>query len=502
MTSHMSATIAASLIADNVVPTTNVVPAASFGQGGQRSATLLGVDPKRVDMHAAVGGFNSVVQFSAPLCLRVFASDLALDTLSVPISPLKLRPFLNSQPGLTSVYLVSLKANFPTLFNVFPTIFVRFVPQNLQFIDENKVAVTYEATAGIEGPAVKIPFIPPAGFGGDSVIPSPRSNSSSGPEAEGITKGFLGTFTLTLLATYSPVIDASRGRVEILCDLTTAELQLSIPASDFKLLYDNGFLGNDGFYLKDYVLGKPKVHLTPTVSLFGTSNVNAPLKEFPSFSVSIFPIRFPIHLPVLAFAFSLLTGCEGFVEEVQQFIGEQDYGVISDEFLVQHLFHHQWNRGGFGRTLSLSQTTKVVRSGRKEDAQLVGTLRLDSLSIVSIEADSNTRTDYIKIGGAAEAIPEFIVLNDGTRLGPDQVKFGDPKQATWSLLTSIDIHPQLSADPQVRDFEMRAYLDAFRHIGRPFAWYPDLTAIRMIYTRIDAVTKQVYLLGNIPQVFI
>lgn len=65
--------------------------------------------------------------------------------------------------------------------------------------------------------------------------------------------------------------------------------------------------------------------------------------------------------------------------------------------------------------------------------------------------------------------------------------------------TTLAVDAPPPTDPLARDFVSQAYRDAYRYIGQPF---PDLTdpgAMRIVYTRLDAVTKQVCLLGEIKK---
>ena len=98
--------------------------------------------------------------------------------------------------------------------------------------------------------------------------------------------------------------------------------------------------------------------------------------------------------PALAVAFDTMPGCHGVVDDIRHFIGPNAFGVISDEFVVDLVFRHRWNRGGFDRRLNLEAPlqVKVNRGGQEriEDAIVFGHQDLLSLEYAAITTDSNT----------------------------------------------------------------------------------------------------------------
>ena len=197
-----------------------------------------------------------------------------------------------------------------------------------------------------------------------------------------------------------------------------------------------------------------------------------------------------------------MPGCHGVIDDVEHFIGNRDYGVITDEFVVERVFKFKWRIGGFDRSFRLKRRIEISRDGNLEDADLKGRLDLQSLATVVFATDSDTRQDFIQIGGQARSVPTEIVTSDGIVLGPGDVDFGSPQATPWSMATRPAVGPDLSSDPEVREFQERAHIDAYRHIARPFATFTTRPgSVTPQYTRLEVVTRYIFFLGQIPMVF-
>lgn len=307
----------------------------------------------------------------------------------------------------------------------------------------------------------------------------------------------IGTLSLTICCNYEHEAYFELKRVDIYADLATHERTFDVPKGDTRVFYNEFLKDKEGTFTQP--IGKTsRIYLTPTISLAGRNPSKTNITELPEFEVRVFHVGARPN-QALAAAFDLMPGCKGIIEDVQHFIGDRDYGVISDEYLVERICKHKWRLGGFDRRITIERPIKITRDGREEDAYLHGILQFNSLDYVTIETDSNTRTDYIRLGGMSEGIPQYIRLRDGTIVGPDQVDFGNPQTTPWSLFTTLSVTPVWSPDPEVREIQLRAHLDAYRHLARPFARFPDWMYV--VYTRVEGVTKFIFVLGELPSLF-
>jgi hypothetical protein len=309
-------------------------------------------------------------------------------------------------------------------------------------------------------------------------------------------KTFLGSSVLSLDTTYTAAVEAPLARVDVYVNLGGA-LTHDLPPGDLKRLYPLVF-GPDGRDLDRHLLHSSRAHLTPTVCLMGRDGVNAPV-TFENFDVAVFPVGTG-HVP-LAVACNVKPGCHGIMDEVQNFTGGCDYGVISDEVVVAKLFKHKWQLNGFLRTIPLSRNVQIKHNGNLEDAVVFGSLQLDSLDIVAIDVDANRRSDGIKIIGSGKITPQGVRLQDGRTVGPDEVDLGDAQQVAWGYFSWPSIDPPLPVQQSMRSLVLAAYRDAYRHMACPFARFPD-DGVEVLYTRTEGVTKQVLVVGDISTPFI
>jgi hypothetical protein len=161
---------------------------------------------------------------------------------------------------------------------------------------------------------------------------------------------------------------------------------------------------------------------------------------------------------------------------------------------------HKWRHGGFARRFTQSRPVRIKRDDREEDASVDFSLSLEDLSVVAVECDANTATDYIRLGGPATATPLRLRLQDGTVLGPDQVDLGGLTAVNWTVFTDSKLNPQLSADAQMRQWQETAYRDGYRHLARPFGYFPE-GVIDIDYVRVEGAIKHVFFLGSFSIAF-
>jgi hypothetical protein len=180
--------------------------------------------------------------------------------------------------------------------------------------------------------------------------------------------------------------------------------------------------------------------------------------------------------------------------------------VISDEFVVDRVFRHKWNRGGFDRRINVQAPTrvKVKRNGkeREEDAIVYGYQDLLTLDWVSITTESNTRGDYVRLGGQAQSVPTKLrMVADGQTFNAGDVDLGPPDPGEWGIFVDLDLLRQLHPDPEIRAFQKQAEKDGSRHLARPFAFFQqDGSGIAVKYARVEGVSKHVFFLGDMSSV--
>jgi len=305
----------------------------------------------------------------------------------------------------------------------------------------------------------------------------------------------IGTFTLILCCDFDYEDNPGQTQVSIYALLSAANVNIQVPQGDVSIFYDKFIKPTESSLTSP--AGLSRFPIAPTISLVGRDPASVSVPEIPNFDVSVFYVN--SYLPsrqALVAAFNLMPGCKGTIEDVQDFVNYADYGVISDEFLIERIFMHKWAQGAFYRTFPAQNTVQVKRNDHQEDATIFGTLHLDSLDWVSIECEANTGTDYVRIGGSATATATSIQLQDGTILGPNDVDMGPPNQNPWSVYTNFDINPSLSSDPEMRAFQIQAHYEAYQYCARPFA---NSDATEVMYARTEGVLKRVFFLGTFPE---
>jgi hypothetical protein len=325
------------------------------------------------------------------------------------------------------------------------------------------------------------------------------SGGSGGGHIDAVPVHGFASITAKVELRYRYSVDAPRTRVSVVVD-DNDDPSLTVPAGDTNVFWEE-FLASREPEISQAVGQWLRRPVVPVVSLVGRNLENAKVPEVPEFDARVFRIGSGSG-QILAVAIDASPGCEGIVEDVRKFIGDFEYGVLSDEYVVAAVMHHKWNRGGFHRTLPATQEIRINRNGAEQDATVLGSLHLNSLDVINAEMDSNSRSDYVRLGGAATLEPLGLRLSDGTELGTDQVDLGPIQDASWSTFTQPQIDPPAVPDLDLRQFQQRAHVDGYRHLARPFARCPaDPWAASIGYTRLEGVSGHLLSCGFIGALF-
>lgn len=448
------------------------------------------VAPGAVSPRRASGGFNCVVEVGAAMARRLIASQIEAPSLSVPIAAEALREFVEQHRDELS------QATQALAFDKRETYFLQVelgAPSALSFEAPHRVRIGFEGRVRLtepEPPSMP-PLQPPVGVAATDA-PLAAQLADRRVVAE------LGQASLKLTCPYFAELEPRFVRCDVVASLRDASSKLRIPAGDGKLLVDS-FAGPQAPTQLQQVMGALEVKLTPTISAVGHNPAGDPVREFTECATEVFHVERDGH-QALAVAFDLMPGCHGVVEEVEDFLCGRDFGVVSDEWVVGQLLKSKWRLGGFYRQLNGDIGVRIKRDDREEDATVHFDFSLDGLTVASFETDANTRTDYLRLGGPATATPRFLRLQDGSVYGPDKVKLGEPVSEDWNVHTSPALEEALSSDWQLRTFQLQASHDAYRHLGRPFAHFPD-HGVDVDYIRLEAVEKFIFCLGECRQVF-
>jgi hypothetical protein len=518
----------------------NVVPAQSRIINTSAIAELVAGDPDFVNLFSAASRFSSVIEIADTHCLRVADKQLNPDDMLFPFDTDLFQKIIDGGDSFTSYALSHF--NFDSVIPA--ALKIELIPESLQYEPNHKVKIVYNLyfrlSYELRPPPTpgQVNQMPPGGWpeeiflsrlynpvspGAPYIMPMYNTLSYNkqyaasyrfGDRFEGI-KGvyepdttYIGTCKLIIEATYQKQLHAGPKQVDVWANIRTATFSFELPVnSDVEKLYNADFFDADGGNITSRLRQKGEIKLVPTISCTGTNNFSAPdFTELPNFDVAVFPVdNSVLKLQALAIAINGKHGCVGIIEDVQHFIGGNAYGVISDEFFIDKVFRYKWRNGGFLRRLQLEKNITIKRNGHDENATMVGTLTLQSLDVIAVEVNSNTRRDDIRLAGRADAKADRIILNDGSVVDQHTpnagLDFGNIQHTQWSISTQQQLVYQPSSTLTIRQFEQRARMDAYRHLARPFAHYDDYQT-RLVYTRTEGVSKQVFYLGDIPFLFL
>jgi len=405
--------------------------------------------------------------------------------------------FVAAQPVFQSIQLNRIRGEHYAGNYVFHII---FQPTQLKFIDTKYATIKFNAYVELQEPlhleklaSAAAPL---------TTVRNEISNSSPVKNMAFIATvpNWTGYFEIEIQCEYGHETDDALKRADVFVRLGTASLNYDVEPGDMKVLFDK-FVVPQQANINQVFLNKSETNICPTISLGGINPANITFDEVTNFDVEVFPIG-TAPKQVLAIAFNLKQGCHGIDDFVSNFIAENDYGIISDEYLVERILKYRWRLGGFRRSLSLSQSFQGMDSNKNPvNGTLYGYLSLNSLDIVSIECDSNSRTDYIRIGGSSTAYATSITLDDGSDVDPKNIELGDPAYTPWNLFTSVELDQEFSPDNEIKLFQIQAHDDAYQFLGKPFANFPVAAPPTLIYTRTEGISKQVLFIGNIATIF-
>jgi hypothetical protein len=532
----------------NVLPSARVRPNESIAPLRTVGGTL-GFVPGRIDPLQAAGGFNSVVELSAGTCLGSARNAMANVPLDETLAPADLTAL--AQTGASDGPLAAVGQMLPSLpADDYRGFRLTLNPDGLSFPDAHTVVIAFAVQIDFvravpllpppgnpwRNPAWRIPIPDPALFGSHMPEPTPYAMAfersapiepramsfaerlpAGGGRVAGTTGAVenlaatpIGGFRATLEAPIKHVDDVARCRSRAFADLRQAQWTETPPPapqgneapSDLRLVYEACF-AHWIDQASQLIEGPLDLPLSPTISLVGRNAAGAAVPEIPDCVVHVFPVQAATSAQALVFAFETAAKCHGVDASVQHFIGPYPYGVISDEYIVGGVLHHKWNRGGFDRSINIQNNTqvKVKRNGHEglEDATVFGYEELDTLDTVAITTESNTRQDYIKLGGQAEVVATSLrMAADGQTFGPGDVDLGPVQAAQWGFLANVDLNRPLESDPELRDTQLKAEHDGTRHLARPFAFFADSGAgVQVVYSRVEGVSKQVFFLGDV-----
>jgi hypothetical protein len=515
-----------------VLPTNRVRPPRERGQFDTGNLAGGFYSPDSVAMLQDCGGFNCVVELSTSTCRQqaqaALHSTLLLHQLTVgalssvlagAVSGGPLEPVRNLAPFLGPLDYCGFSLALTLRSLAFPDAGAAALEFDVvvDFVATTPAPARYQATPHI-APLLSISEArPPSMLQEDRASPMiirpinlPGPTGPSTPPAE-LRSVHIGSFPAVLRAPLIHRDEPTRCRTRVFADMRRAAWTETPPAaptaagtaSDLRLVYDACFTG--WISQAGLLLGAPlDLPLTPTLSLVGQNLGNVPVPEITDFAVEAFAVQGPSAFgAALAIGFDVMPGCHGIVEHVRHFIGPNPYGLISDEFVISHVFFHKWNHGGLARQIGLQSNVqvRVTQNGQEqlEDAVLFGHANLLSLDYVWVTTDSNTRSDCILFGGQSLAVPDRIQLvADGETFSSSDVDLGPPQDFTWGVNSDFGLQQAAAPDPFSPDFASRAYWDAARHIARPFAFFGDVQPeLQVTYVRLNGVSKQMLALGNL-----
>lgn len=531
---------AATLLGSKVIPTNRKIAAESW------AATFEAIDlydPRNVQVNRVTGGFNTAVQISASYSLRSYAEQIGEVRVIARKSGGRLDPDLKElQSQITDPYWSTLTLD-PMLTYGFG---FDLAPSKLVFSDNHLATITLQGKISFMTKVIDIGPVPQTGpqFPG---VPLPRPlspgvislqpsstpmparllqtmSSGSGLEVSSFnsTAGVvlepfpdleipmrvihtIGNIEVTLTAPYESTEHIPQRSVDVWMSMNEAKIVVTPEAGDAKLFYDT-FLAAKEHNLAAQIAPVAQISLTPTISLAGRNPANSRIAEFREFETRVFHVT-ERKRQALCIAFDVVPGCKGIIEDVQHFIGGSDYGVIHDEYVVERIIRHKWNGGGFDRSIRLSNNVslKVKRNGRDstEDATVFGRLLLNTLDVVALVPHPDLRTDVLSLGGQAQAVPDRVLLVDGTVLTPDNADLGPVQDTNWGVDIATTISAPWNPDPELRDFTAQAHRDGIRHLARPFSRFSTGFGFPNVqYARTEAVQKRIFFLGQLPVTFI
>lgn len=306
-------------------------------------------DPDAVRLEKASGGFSSVIEFSANLCLRMAQTAFAgLETpIFIPATEMAAFFASDTRPFHTDT-LNSLRVQFQTA-PVECTLTVQPWPVTMSFRSSQTVHISFFNLVGI-APVGSARLRGPANRG-------VKVGASFGPPI--VFEPLY--YQADLDAPYSANVRADLAAVAVSASFGNAQATIAFPEVDVQRMHD----GLPTFKARDFVSMLPSSQpLGVPVSLVGRwMDVPAPpVTELENFDVQVFSVGGTPY-DALVIAINARAGCKGLDDQVQQFLGQEDYGVITDEYVIQQVTRYSHRTGSFPLELSLVARMQFTKNG-------------------------------------------------------------------------------------------------------------------------------------------
>ncbi len=501
----------ASYLVENVIrsPSSSVWTNPSRRSRDNAMPTLTDYDPTTVDVDAVSGGFQSVVQISARHALHRFSNVVDVTKISKNISAEEFADYVASQTTpFEDSYLNSFHSGRSEANQL--ELRLSFTPIHISFEEPNRVVIRFSGDLELYDVTQEMHFrgeererdMPPRDM--EEMLGSMRHISLvSGMIRETHYRllDHLGYIDIILSCDYCNEVDRDSKQIDVYADLTTAIVELDLSGGDLERLFEDHLAALWPTALAELTTRR-RVPLIPTVSPLGINSSHLMATEFPDFEAQVFHVSCE-GVQAITVALDLAPGRHGTRGDVVHFIGNADFGVISDEYLIDRLFRYKWRIGGFMRRFTITTPIVVERDGREEEASLEGNIDLENLDGADIYLNPDTEEDCLRLQGNGTVTPSRIVLRDGTVItGADieDVNFGSPEGFRWSLLTSYrEARPEETFTAELLAFLESARRDGYRYLSRPFA--QGRANAPITYHHIDGVASKVFFLGDLPSVF-
>jgi hypothetical protein len=179
-----------------------------------------------------------------------------------------------------------------------------------------------------------------------------------------------------------------------------------------------------------------------------------------------------------------------------RFVGESGYGVLWSAEAVAFLVKYCWETNWFPRGITQTTPVKLTINGEDQVAGAESDIQLQTLKTVSLEYDSNGRTDVIHFGGSAQVIPRRFRLADGTELlpaNPNDPLFAPGPVRPWAAIGTLIEQSPTGPTSDIVQFERAVTARVTARLGRPFAELVDRT---VTFSRISAYAQRILLLAE------
>lgn len=173
-------------------------------------------------------------------------------------------------------------------------------------------------------------------------------------------------------------------------------------------------------------------------------------------------------------------------------VGESGYAVLWSSEAVQLLVKYCWEYNYFPRTIVQSIPVKLTIDGKIQDATAESDIKLETLDAVSLDYDSNSRTDVLHMGGAAQVVPRSFRLADGRVLlpsDPSDALFAPGPIRSWNAVGTLTEGQLTGSSSDIIEFERRVTNGVTSRLGRPFT-EPGGS---VLYSRISAFSQRILL---------